>query len=88
MASDILSEAVSRFAQGLFYRQDIPHSPGGFLLGAGGDVGVGVQGEAGGEAAQHAGRCSAEGFMEKALFPSLQTSFGIFHASWSVCKSA
>ena len=70
------------------HRQDIPHSPGGFFLGAGGDVGVGVQGEAGGEAAQHAGRCSAEGFMEKALFPSLQTSFGIFHASWSVCKSA
>ena len=37
------------------YRQDIPHSPGGFLLCAGGDVGVGVQSEAGGEVAQHTG---------------------------------
>ena len=37
------------------HRQHIAHGFGSFLLGAGGDVGVGVQGEAGGEAAQHAG---------------------------------
>ena len=37
------------------HRQHIPHSPGGFFLGAGGDVGVGVQSEAGVGVAQHAG---------------------------------
>ena len=37
------------------HRQYIPHSPGCFFLCAGGDVGVGVQGEAGGEVAQHTG---------------------------------
>ena len=37
------------------HRQHVAHSPGGFLLGAGGDVGVGVQSEAGREVAQHAG---------------------------------
>ena len=37
------------------HRQDVAHSPGCFFLCAGGDVGVGVQSEAGGEVAQHAG---------------------------------
>ena len=35
--------------------QDISHGLGGFFLCRGGDVGVGVQGEAGGEVTQHAG---------------------------------
>ena len=37
------------------HRQHVTHSPGGFFLGAGADVGVGVQSEAGGEVARHAG---------------------------------
>ena len=37
------------------HRQHVTHSLGSFLLGTGGDVGVGVQGEAGGEVPQHAG---------------------------------
>ena len=36
------------------YIENIPHRFGGFFLGGGGDVGVGVQGEAGGEVTQHA----------------------------------
>ena len=50
-----MSEAVSRFVPCSLHRQHISHSPGSLLLGAGGDVGVGVQNEASGEVAQHAG---------------------------------
>ena len=35
------------------YLKYIPHSFCGFFLGRGGDVGIGVQGEAGGEVAEH-----------------------------------
>ena len=37
--------------------QDISHGLGGFFLCRGGDMGVGVQGEACGEVTQHAGHC-------------------------------
>jgi hypothetical protein len=39
------------------HTQDIPHSLGGFLLRRCGDMGIGVQSEASGEVAQHAGDC-------------------------------
>ena len=45
--SGILSEAVSLLVQGLFHRQHVAHSLCSFLLCAGGDVGAGVQNEAG-----------------------------------------
>ena len=37
------------------YVQYITYRRGGFFLGRGGDIGVGVQGEAGGEVTEHTG---------------------------------
>ena len=37
--------------------QDFLHGPGRLLLGRCGDMGIGVQGEAGGEVPQHSGHC-------------------------------
>ena len=37
--------------------EDIAHCFGGFFLGGGCDMGVGVQGEAGGEVAEHTADC-------------------------------
>ena len=39
----------------ILHTKHISHGVGGFLLCRGGDMGIGVQGEAGGEVAQHTG---------------------------------
>ena len=49
------SQAFYRLQSRILHAQYISHSLGGFFLCRGGDVGVGVQGEACGEVTQHTG---------------------------------
>ena len=57
-ADNASSAALFSTLSFLLHRQDIPHGPGCFFLCAGGDVGVGVQSEAGGEVTQHGRKSS------------------------------
>ena len=50
-----MEKSVSCFSN--LYIEDIPHRFGSFFLGGGGDVGVGVRGEAGGEVSEHTTNC-------------------------------